>query len=63
MNAWNERECDSENFGAQITGIGSTVEKIWLFEILGARLQFWKVSKAIFVNTECVEGFCAKIQG
>jgi hypothetical protein len=44
MNALNERECDSENFGARITGIGSTVEKIWLKDVLEANLEFWKVS-------------------
>jgi hypothetical protein len=35
MNAWNERGCGSENFGARITEIGFTVEKIWLFEVSG----------------------------
>jgi hypothetical protein len=35
MNAWNERGCGSENFGVRIIEIGFTVEKIWLFEVLG----------------------------
>jgi hypothetical protein len=34
MNAWNERGCGFENFGARITEIEFTVEKIWLFEVL-----------------------------
>jgi hypothetical protein len=38
MNAWNERGCGSENFGARITKIGFTVEKIWLFEVSGTYL-------------------------
>jgi hypothetical protein len=28
MNAWSERECDSENFGKRITEFEVTVEKI-----------------------------------
>jgi hypothetical protein len=35
MNAWTKRGGGSENFGARITEIGFTVEKIWLFEVLG----------------------------
>jgi hypothetical protein len=34
MNALNGRGSDSENFAARITGIGVTVEKIWLKEVL-----------------------------
>jgi hypothetical protein len=30
MNACNERESDSENFGARITEIRVTVENMWL---------------------------------
>jgi hypothetical protein len=29
MNAWNERESDSENFGERITEFEVTVVKIW----------------------------------
>jgi hypothetical protein len=29
MNAWNERESDSENFGKRITEFEVTVAKIW----------------------------------
>jgi hypothetical protein len=48
MNAWNERESDSENFDARITEIGVMVEKIRLKEVLGTYLQFQKVSRANF---------------
>jgi hypothetical protein len=42
------KESDSENFGARITKIRVTVEKIWLKEVSGTYLQFWKVSRANF---------------
>jgi hypothetical protein len=29
MNAQDEREFDSENFGTGITGFGATIAKIW----------------------------------
>jgi hypothetical protein len=32
-----ERERDSENFGARIMEKGVTVEKIWGFDVLGAK--------------------------
>jgi hypothetical protein len=48
MNATNERESDSKNFGARITKIRVTVEKIWLKEVSGTYLQFQKVSRANF---------------
>jgi hypothetical protein len=48
MNAQNDRECDSENFGARITEIRVTVEKIWLKEVLGTYLQFQNVPRANF---------------
>jgi hypothetical protein len=44
MSAGNERGSDSENFGARITEIGVTVEKIWLKEVLGLNWNFGKVS-------------------
>jgi hypothetical protein len=43
MNALNERESDSENFGTRITEIGVTVEKIWLKEVLELNWNFGKV--------------------
>jgi hypothetical protein len=49
MHACSERETNSEDFGARITEIESTVEKIWLFEVLGTYLKFWKVSRENFV--------------
>jgi hypothetical protein len=33
---------DSENFGVRITRIGVVVKNIWLKEVLGAKLKFWK---------------------
>jgi hypothetical protein len=48
MNARNERESASENFGARMTKIGVAVEKIWLKEVSGTYLQFWQVSRANF---------------
>jgi hypothetical protein len=38
MNAPNERESDSEDFGTRIGEIRVTVEKIWLVEVLGTYL-------------------------
>jgi hypothetical protein len=42
------KESDFDNFGVRITKIRVTVEKIWLKEVLGTYLQFWKVSRANF---------------
>jgi hypothetical protein len=42
------KEGDSENFGARITKIRVMVEKIWLKEVSGTYLQFWKASRANF---------------
>jgi hypothetical protein len=38
MNACDERGMDSEDFGARIAEIEVAVEKIWLSDVLGARL-------------------------
>jgi hypothetical protein len=38
-----ERGCDSENFGTRITLFRVTAEKIWRFEVLGAKIRIWKV--------------------
>jgi hypothetical protein len=38
MNAWNERESDSENFGERITEFEVTVAKIWRKEVIGTYL-------------------------
>jgi hypothetical protein len=38
MNAYNEIESDSENFGARISISGVVVEKIGFFEVSGAIL-------------------------
>jgi hypothetical protein len=38
MNAWNERGCDSENFGKRITEFEVTVAKIWRKEVIGVDL-------------------------
>jgi hypothetical protein len=39
----NERGSDSENFGARIMGIRVSVENIWAFEVVEAKLSFWEV--------------------
>jgi hypothetical protein len=44
MNVQKERESDSKNFGARITGFGVVVEKIWSFEVSGG--YFINFSKA-----------------
>jgi hypothetical protein len=36
------------------------IEKIWRFEVWRARLEYWKDSRGICGNIECVEGFCVK---
>jgi hypothetical protein len=38
MNAWNERESDSENFGERTTEFELTVVKIWRKEVIGTYL-------------------------
>jgi hypothetical protein len=38
MNAWNERESDSENFDERITEFKVTVVKIWRKEVIGTYL-------------------------
>jgi hypothetical protein len=60
MNAWNESGCGSENFGAGITEIRFTVEKIWLFEVSGTYLWFWKVARVKSRNTFEFQGCCLK---
>jgi hypothetical protein len=39
------------------------VEKIWLKEFLGAKLEYWKNSRAIYVYTESRKGVCVKRKG
>jgi hypothetical protein len=40
MNASDERESDSENFGARIIEIGITVAKIWALEAFRGKIIF-----------------------
>jgi hypothetical protein len=40
MNAQDERQSDSENFGARIAKIGVTVAKIWQKEVIETYLEF-----------------------
>jgi hypothetical protein len=63
MNAWNKRGSDSEKFVTRISGIRVVVEKIWLKEFLGAKLEYWKNSRAIYVYTESRKGVCVKKKG
>jgi hypothetical protein len=36
------------------------VEKIWRFEALGVKLEFWKAYRGIFGNMESLERFGVK---
>jgi hypothetical protein len=40
-----KRGCDFGNLDAKITGIRVTVEKIWTFEAMKPKLEFWKVTE------------------
>jgi hypothetical protein len=50
MNAYDERGCDSENFGSRITKIGVTIVKIWRKEVGGPFCNFQEVARGIFGN-------------
>jgi hypothetical protein len=61
--ACRERRCDSKNFGTRITWFDVTIGKIWRFEVAETKLEFWKGSRGIFVNTESWKDVCEKIYG
>jgi hypothetical protein len=71
--AWRERGCDFANFGIRIIWFEVTVEKIWTFDVLGAKLVFWKVTRVYlkfyinFGGYKCnlwkYEGLLWKIEG
>jgi hypothetical protein len=61
MNASDERENDSENFGARITEIGVTVAKIWTLEDFRGKTVFSRGFWVFFLKFwEWLEGLGAK---
>jgi hypothetical protein len=60
MNLEDERESDSENFGARIAKIGVTVMKIWTLKVLGAKWSFHEGSGIFLKFWEWLEGLGTK---